>query len=213
MRLQFVLFVCAIGISSGIQSIPRRRSARNSSDLMETLVDFRGHPPHEYRQANRRIASLLPFSTLDIEFDLRVRPVDRDYSKIRILCMESDNARLTLYLNGWGEFGIMHYNKKYDRFGHDTVLLDCNLFVALRAPSRDFVHYHIRIVDNEQITVNINGLSMTEQIKREICPRDEMMWIWMDKQGFKVNGAIKNLFIRSLTVNSLNALSVANTKS
>lgn len=43
---------------------------QNSSDLMETLVDFRDDPPHEYRQVNRRIASLLSFSTVEYAADL-----------------------------------------------------------------------------------------------------------------------------------------------
>lgn len=192
MNLLFCSALILINYFSEIYSSP------NKSDALKTVVDLRGQFPYQTNGTNYRIATMPPFTKLLLEFDFKVRTVQKGFIRTHILCFESRSMRLTLYLDGWGQFGIFHYDEQLDYFSQDKPLLIVNLVTLPISATRDFNHFALAIQDNHRVSLQIDGHQFYKQIDRKMCPQDETVNVWMDMQEFRAGGAIKNLVIFEL---------------
>lgn len=166
------------------------------SHLLKTIVDQRD--PYHYNETiyNYRIGILPKFHALSIEFDLKITAPHRSHLRQYLLSLESQSARLSFYLNGDGRLGITHYNQQLDALGEDVNLLDGNPIHVPFFSMHAFNHFAIVIVDNKRIGVKIGENSIHRNIERTICPNNERMDIWLDRQGLQTaDGVIKNLVI------------------
>ena len=95
---------------------------------IETIIDSRNQPPYQYSNENHQICTMSPFQSITIDFDLRIKNIAL-FRGTHILLFESSTCRLTFYLNGFGEFGIVHYNAELDGLDEQQ-LLDFNLVLG-----------------------------------------------------------------------------------
>lgn len=176
-------------------------SSRNSSDCLGTVVDLRDQSPYHYNQSNHWIGVLPQFNTLSISFDLKVMKPRKGFLRDHLLSFEGPSARLSFYLNGWGNLRIMHYNQELDNLGHDVNLLDGNQIYVPLSSVAVFNHFKILILNGVRVGVNIGEYSLYHRIDREICPPSEIMDIWLNREGLKAsntNAVIKNLVITAM---------------
>ena len=100
-------------------------------ETLKTVVDLRNQPVYEYSSKNLQLATMPKFEKMMVEFDLKIKKShkDFDFQGTHILLLESNSSRIIFYLNGFGEFGMMHYNSEFDKFLSDegTELLDFKL--------------------------------------------------------------------------------------
>lgn len=137
----------------------------------------------------REPATISKFQKMEISFNLEVKTLGNDSTRIPILCFVGNNVRLVFYLNGWGEFGIMHYDKKLDANFEYKLLFGCNLdscrSVFVRSvtiqpfPRVRIVIPNERVPDGVQyLLVNIDRYSTDREIKRHILPHNQSMNVW-----------------------------------
>ena len=165
------------------------------------MVDFRGREPYEYRQRNHQIAVIPPFNTVEIAFDLKLRPkAKQDLIKIPFLTIEGSSTRLVFYVNGCGEFEIMHHDQKLNEMHQYTQLLTYDLFYPRCVSVPMFYRYHIIIRDDAhdkaKITAIIDEILVSGSVDRRICAGNETMNVWLDREGSGTNGTMRNLVIR-----------------
>ena len=174
---------------------------------LETVVDLRGDGTYKYRGRNHLITSLEMNHTMEIQFELKLQFVNHEtrfLQKIPILFFHGDTVKMTIYLNEKGQFGIMHFNRNLDQSGYWKRLLSTNLFFIPEKAADPIIgnpdgyqHFTIQLINRETIIVGINGYVIRRQIDRDICPVGESMNVWLDREGFKVKGAIHDLVIRA----------------
>ena len=139
-----------------------------------------------------------PFKKLLIEFDLKVITTEKGFVRTDVLLFENDRVRMRMYLNGWGEFGIKHHDAERSNFELDTLLFRINLIQAPLSPIQGFNHFVILILDKERITVEIDGAAFDQQIDIKLLPQNAAFHVWIDREGMRADGAIKNLMIKSM---------------
>ena len=141
-----------------------------------------------------------------ISFDLNIMTKGTDFLRIPILSFVGKQSRLVFYLNGWGEFGIMHHDEELDGFDHYEQMMDCNLYFLPNAGDQAFRRFRIVIPNNKKvglrtarfISVNIDGHMIDRVIDREICPWNQSMNICWGKADFGGNETISNVMINAI---------------
>ena len=165
----------------------------SSEAKMKTIIDSWGRP-----------VQLSKFKKLQIDFDLHVDKLGSDFTRIPILSLMGSRVRLVFYLNGWGEFGIMHHSDELDVHFESQQLFGCNLgFVRARAgiSNQTFQHFRVvvpneRNVDFQYLLVDIDRYSTDREIDRLICPHDQTMSVWWGKADSDEYEIIRNLSIK-----------------
>ena len=183
------------------------------------VADLREVAAYHYNQTHKKLGSTTVIRRLDIKFELEMQTnlvKDRDFQQIPILIFQGNNSRLTLYVNDWNGFGILHYNRFLD--GYERVrgrrgkqLLYSDIigwpYVEVHEDSSfsekawkrtRFNRFHVQILNAEKVSVAINGLPVFQWIDRTICPKGEVMDVILDGIGFAVGRSIQNLVINAM---------------
>lgn len=168
---------------------------------LDTVVDLRGEEAYKYRARNRLVATMRMNETMEIQFKLKVQFLDRTSAFLQwisILFFEGATVKMTIYLNERGQFGILHYDRDLDQTGSWKRMLLVDLSLIPQEIDEDrYRHFSITILNDYRIWLSVDGYVNTSEIDRDICPVDDVMYVWLDSKGFKVEGSIKDLVIRA----------------
>lgn len=189
--------LCYLANASGLRPIetPQYPIVRLHGEGLLTVVDRRGDCA-----GHSRIATLTMNHTIGIQFDLKWQLGDdkaQSLKKIRIMSFENQSVQLTIYVTELGQFGIMHYNRNLHQSQIWKRLVLISLSLVPKAENADgYQRFAIKIINKHMIEIEINGFVVRRNLEREICPAGEVMNVWLDRDGFKMNGAIRDPIIR-----------------
>ena len=163
------------------------------------------HPKRERENS----LSMQDVIEMKFDFDRRLARV-RNARHIPLLFLESRSMRLSVHLNSEHELKIMHYHHDLD-FGPDgywsqlfsskecIVQDNSDLYCIqqnIMPTIGDIMRYSITLRNNDHIAVSFNGLTLIEQIDREIFASDKEIHVWVDP-GEPQGQAVRKLKIRS----------------
>lgn len=92
----------------------------------------------------------------------------------------------------------MHYHQKLDQGDEWKQLLLTNLFLFPEFKGLNgYQRFTVQIINQHMVRVSINGYVVRSELEREICPVGQVMTLWIDREGSKLKGAIRDLVIRA----------------
>lgn len=167
---------------------------------LQKAIDLRGQEPYQYREKQKLIGNVSINSSMEIVFDLKVNVSKQDnpsLQKLPLLFLEGVTAKIIIYSKESCRFGIMHYHRNLNRNGFWKCLIETDLSPILNSADEEQHHLMVRMINHDEVSMLVDGHFVQTGIDREICPKGEIMKLWIDGLGFKVRGKICDLVIRA----------------